>query len=114
MLEFLRRMSFLKVEFNSLLPANKLVVKDLDQWDKFFMMLTLVFLSPNLDFVLDQILANVVIPSLDEVFTRLLHRSFPGIIIGSFSYFSLDTSVLASQTQHRDRVVIAINEVISK
>lgn len=95
-------MTSLKTEFNSLLSINKSIVKDLAKRDKFFMVLTLTILSPKLDFVWDQILANIVIPSLDKVFARLLCVSSPNIVIGSFSPFSLNSSIFASQTQQKD------------
>lgn len=62
-------MTSLKTEFNSPLSTRKLAVEDLAQQDKFFMVLTLTAFNPKLDSVLDHIMASVVIPSLDEVFT---------------------------------------------
>ncbi|RVW15371.1 hypothetical protein CK203_082635 [Vitis vinifera] len=43
--------------------------------DKFFMVLTLIGLRPNLESVQDQILASPSVPSLDDVFARLLRLS---------------------------------------
>lgn len=51
MLKFLRRMASLKAEFNSLVLANKSVVEALAQRFKFFMVLTLATLKPDLDSV---------------------------------------------------------------
>ena len=45
------------------------------QIDKFFMVLTLFSLRPNLETVRDQILGSPSIPSLDDVFARLLYIS---------------------------------------
>ena len=69
MSEFLGRMVSLKTEFNLLLPVRKTVAEDLAQRDKFFMVLTLTAISPDLTPVRDQILTSSTIPSLDEVFT---------------------------------------------
>lgn len=48
MSEFLRRISSLKTEFNSLLPVDKTAVEDLARRDKFFMVVTLAAISPDL------------------------------------------------------------------
>ncbi|RVW22237.1 hypothetical protein CK203_104046 [Vitis vinifera] len=42
------------------------------QLDKFFMVLTLIGLRPNLEPIRDQILGSSSVPSLDDVFARLL------------------------------------------
>lgn len=98
MSEFLRRMASLKTEFNSLLPAGKIATEDLAQRDKFLMVLTFAAISPDLAPVWDQILAGAVVPSLDDVFARLLRVSSPIIATGSPS---IDSLVLASQNNVR-------------
>ena len=45
------------------------------QIDKFFMVLTLIGLRPDLESVRDQILASPLVPSLDDVFAHLLRLS---------------------------------------
>ena len=65
------------------------------QTDKFFMVLTLIGLRPNLESIRDQILASPSIPSLDDVFTRLLQLSSTQTLTTDGPS---DSSVLASQT----------------
>ena len=63
------------------------------QIDKFFMVLTLIGLHPDLKTVRDQILGRPSIPSLDDVVARLLHISSTQTL----PYDStLDSSVLVS------------------
>lgn len=69
MSKFCGRMASLKAEFNLLLPTGKFVAEDLAQRGKFFMVLTLVVISPDITPIRDQILASATMPSLDEVFT---------------------------------------------
>ncbi|RVW93492.1 putative mitochondrial protein [Vitis vinifera] len=68
------------------------------QIDKFFMVLTLIGLRPDLETVGDQILGSSSVPSLDDVFARLLRisstQTFP-------SDNTSDSSVLVSQTNSR-------------
>ena len=45
------------------------------QIDKFFMVLTLIGLRPDLETVRDQILGSPLVSSLDDVFARLLRIS---------------------------------------
>ena len=57
------------------------------------MVLTLAALDPDLTPVRDQILSGSTVPSLDEVFARLLHVSSPTIV-----HSPGDSSVLVSQS----------------
>ncbi|RVW73804.1 Retrovirus-related Pol polyprotein from transposon RE1 [Vitis vinifera] len=66
--------------------------------DKFFMVLTLIGLRPDLETVRDQILCSSSIPSLDDVFARLLHISSTQTLP---SDNTSDSSVLVSQTNSR-------------
>ena len=68
------------------------------QIDKFFMVLTHIGLRPNLETVCDQILGNSSVPSLDDVFARLLRISSTQTL--PFDSTS-DSSVLVSQTSSR-------------
>ncbi|KAJ1417938.1 hypothetical protein SESBI_16203 [Sesbania bispinosa] len=70
--EIVGHMSSIKAEYNALLPAGKTAAEDLAQRDKFFMVCTLAILNTDLVSVRDQILASPSIPTLDEVFSRLL------------------------------------------
>ena len=75
-LDFVSEMSSIKVEFNVLLFVGKTAAKDLTQHNKFFMVCTLVATSSDLASIQDQILASPTIPTLQEVFSCLLHVSF--------------------------------------
>ena len=63
--------------------------------DKFFMVLTLIGLRPDLETVRDQILGSPSVPSLDDVFARLLCISSTQTLP---SDSTSDSSVLVSQT----------------
>ncbi|RVW89607.1 Retrovirus-related Pol polyprotein from transposon RE2 [Vitis vinifera] len=71
---------------------------DVDKTDKFFMVLTFIGLRPDLEFVRYQILASPSVPSLDDVFARLLRLSSTQTLSTDGS---TDSSVLASQTNSR-------------
>ncbi|KAJ1404347.1 gag-polypeptide of LTR copia-type [Sesbania bispinosa] len=100
--EIVGHMSSIKAEYNALLPTGKTVAEDLAQRDKFFMVCTLAILNTDLVSVRDQILASPSIPTLDEVFSRLLRvASIPpsGLIPNAH-----DTSALIStNAQHGHR-----------
>ncbi|RVW85872.1 Retrovirus-related Pol polyprotein from transposon RE2 [Vitis vinifera] len=66
--------------------------------DKFFMVLTLIGLRPDLETVRDQILGSSSVPSLDDVFARLLRISSTQTLP---SDNTSDSSVLVSQTNSR-------------
>ncbi|RVW93488.1 hypothetical protein CK203_035084 [Vitis vinifera] len=66
--------------------------------DKFFMVLTLIGLRPDLETNYDQILGSSSVPSLDDVFVRLLRISSTQNL--PFDNTS-DSSVLVSQTNSR-------------
>ncbi|RVW34442.1 hypothetical protein CK203_081406 [Vitis vinifera] len=65
----------LKEEFLTVMPLTIDVGDQRTQIDKFFMVLTLIGLCPDLETVRDQILGSSSIPSLDDVFVRLLRIS---------------------------------------
>ncbi|RVW31834.1 hypothetical protein CK203_102002 [Vitis vinifera] len=68
------------------------------QLDKFFMVLTLIGLRPDLKPIRDQILGSSSVPSLDDVFARLLRISSTQTLP---SDSASDSSVLVSQTTSR-------------
>ncbi|XP_052183785.1 uncharacterized protein LOC127795872 [Diospyros lotus] len=74
--DFLGWMTSINAEFNSLLPAGKIAAEDLAQRDKFFMVCTLAAIGPELAPVRDQILASPIVPTMDEVYSRLLRVSY--------------------------------------
>nr|CAN66416.1 hypothetical protein VITISV_044133 [Vitis vinifera] len=85
------------------LVTPKDVIPDVDkcimaQTDKFFMVLTLIGLRPNLESVQNQILASPSVPSLDDVFARLLHLSSTQTLLTDGPS---DSSVLAFQANSR-------------
>ncbi|RVW89814.1 Retrovirus-related Pol polyprotein from transposon RE2 [Vitis vinifera] len=70
---------------------------DIPELDKFFLVLTLIGLRPDLEPVRDQILGSSSVPSLDDVFARLLRISTQTLPFDSTS----DSSVLVFQTNSR-------------
>ncbi|RVW45709.1 hypothetical protein CK203_105139 [Vitis vinifera] len=68
---------------------------DIPEIDKFFMVLTLIGLCPDLETVRDQILGSSSVPSLDDVFAHLLRISSTQTLP---SDNTSDSSVLVSQT----------------
>nr|CAN77210.1 hypothetical protein VITISV_000141 [Vitis vinifera] len=65
----------LKEEFLTVMPLTPDVGAQQTQLDKFFMVLTLIGLRPDLEPIRDQILGSSSVPSLDDVFARLLRIS---------------------------------------
>ena len=72
---YIGQIASLKEEFLTLMPLTSDVRAQQTQIDKFFMVLTLIGLCPDLKTVCDQILGSPSIPSLDDVFARLLRIS---------------------------------------
>ncbi|RVW79573.1 Retrovirus-related Pol polyprotein from transposon TNT 1-94 [Vitis vinifera] len=88
----------LKEEFLTVMPLTTDVGDQRIQIDKFFMVLTLIGLRPDLETVRDQILGSSSVPSLDDVFARLLRISSTQTLP---SDNTSDSSVLVSQTNSR-------------
>ncbi|RVW88820.1 Retrovirus-related Pol polyprotein from transposon RE1 [Vitis vinifera] len=88
----------LKEEFLTVMPLTIDVGDQRTQIDKFFMVLTLIGLCPDLETVRDQILGSSSIPSLDDVFVRLLRISSTQTLP---SDNTSDSSMLVSQTNSR-------------
>ena len=72
---YIGQIASLKEEFLTLMPLTSDVEAQQMQIDKFFMVLTLIGLRPDLETVRDQILDSPSVPSLDDVFARLLRIS---------------------------------------
>ncbi|RVW82963.1 Retrovirus-related Pol polyprotein from transposon RE2 [Vitis vinifera] len=70
---YIGQIASLKEEFLTVMPLITDVGDQRTQIDKFFMVLTLISLRPDLETVCDQILGSSSIPSLDDVFACLLH-----------------------------------------
>ncbi|RVW15373.1 Retrovirus-related Pol polyprotein from transposon TNT 1-94 [Vitis vinifera] len=88
----------LKEEFLTVMPLTLDVGAQQTQLDKFFMVLTLIGLRLDLEPVRDQILGSSSVPSLDDVFARLLRISSTQ----TFPFDSTsDSSVLVSHTTSR-------------
>ena len=64
---YIGQIAFLKEEFLTLMPLTGDVGAQQTQVDKFFMVLTLIGLHPDLETFRDQILGNPSVPSLDDV-----------------------------------------------
>ncbi|RVW84329.1 Retrovirus-related Pol polyprotein from transposon RE1 [Vitis vinifera] len=95
---YIGRIASLKEEFLTLMPFTNGAEAQQIQTDKFFMVLTLIGLRPDLESVRDQILASPSVPSLDDVFARLLRLSSTQTLSTDGPS---DSSVLASQTNSR-------------
>ncbi|RVX05229.1 Retrovirus-related Pol polyprotein from transposon TNT 1-94 [Vitis vinifera] len=95
---YIGRIASLKEEFLTFMPFTNGAEAQQIQVDKFFMVLTLIGLRQDLESVRDQILASPSVPSLDDVFARLLHLSSTQTLSTDGL---LDSSVLASQTNSR-------------
>ena len=72
---YIGQIASLKEEFLTVMPLTPDVGAQQTQLDKFFMVLTLIGLRPDLEPVRDQILGSSSVPSLDDVFARLLRIS---------------------------------------
>ena len=88
----------LKEEFLTLMPLTSDVGTQQTQIDKFFMVLTLIGLRPDLETVRDQILDSPSVPSFNDVFARLFRISSTRTLP---SDSTSDSSVLFSQTNLR-------------
>nr|CAN68461.1 hypothetical protein VITISV_037728 [Vitis vinifera] len=95
---YIGQIASLKEEFLTLMPFTNGAEAQQIQTDKFFMVLTLIGLRPDLESVRDQILASPSVPSLDDVFARLLRVSSTQTLSTDGPS---DSSVLASQTNSR-------------
>ena len=97
MSDFLGHMASLQTKFNSLLPVGKSVTKDLAQRGKFFMVLTLTASNHDLAPVRDKILASATVPTLTDVFARLLRVS------STTGPNTIDSSALVSRSPNNSR-----------
>ncbi|RVW16754.1 Retrovirus-related Pol polyprotein from transposon TNT 1-94 [Vitis vinifera] len=95
---YIGQIASLKEQFLTVMPLTPDVGAQQTQLDKFFMVLTLIGLRPNLEPIRDQILGSSSVPSLDDVFARLLRISSTQTLP---SDSTSDSSVLVSQTTSR-------------
>ncbi|RVX20243.1 Retrovirus-related Pol polyprotein from transposon RE1 [Vitis vinifera] len=95
---YIGQIASLKEQFLTVMPLTPDVGAQQTQLDKFFMVLTLIGLRPDLEPIRDQILGSSSVPSLDDVFARLL-RILSTQTLPSNS--ASDSSVLVSQTTSR-------------
>ena len=95
---YIGQIASLKEEFSTVMPLTIDVGDQRTQIDKFFMVLMLIGLHPDLETVRNQILSSSFIPSLDDVFARLLHISSTQTLP---SNNTSDSSMLVSQTNSR-------------
>ena len=95
---YIGQIASLKEEFLTLMPLTSDIGAQQTQVDKFFMVLTLIGLRPDLETLRDQILGSPSVPSLDDVFARLLRISSTQTLP---SDSPLDSSVLVSHTNLR-------------
>ena len=95
---YIGQIASLKEDFLTLMPLTSDVGAQQTQVDKFFMVLTLIGLRPDLETLRDQILGSPSVPSLDDVFAHLLRISSTQTLP---SDSPLDSSVLVSHTNLR-------------
>ncbi|RVW51869.1 Retrovirus-related Pol polyprotein from transposon RE1 [Vitis vinifera] len=95
---YIGQIASLKEQFLTVMPLTPDVGAQQTQLDKFFMVLTLIGLRPDLKPIRDQILGSSSVPSLDDVFARLLRISSTQTLP---SDSASDSSVLVSQTTSR-------------
>ena len=95
---YIGQIASLKEESLIVMPLTTVVGDQRTQIDKFFMVLTLIGLRPDLETVRDQILGSSSVPSLDDVFALLLRISSTQTLP---SDNTSDSSVLVSQTNSR-------------
>ncbi|RVW29267.1 Retrovirus-related Pol polyprotein from transposon RE2 [Vitis vinifera] len=95
---YIGQIASLKEQFLTVMPLTSDVGAQQTQLDKFFMVLTLIGLRPDLEPIRDQILGSSSVPSLDDVFARLLRISSTQTLP---SDSASDSSVLVSQTTSR-------------
>ncbi|RVW27868.1 hypothetical protein CK203_084964 [Vitis vinifera] len=95
---YIGQIASLKEQFLTVMPLTPDVGAQQTQLDKFFMVLTLIGLRPDLEPIRDQILGSSSVPSLDDVFARLLRISSTQTVP---SDSASDSSVLVSQTTSR-------------
>ncbi|XP_015161859.1 uncharacterized protein [Solanum tuberosum] len=93
----LRQVQAVTEEFDTLMPVTTNVEKQQEHRQTLFLVLTLAGLPPDHDSVRDQILASPTIPTIDELFSRLLRVAAPPShkVVSSPT---IDSSTLASQT----------------
>ena len=95
---YIGQIASLKEEFLTLMPLTSDVGAQQTQVDKFFMVLTFIGLRPDLETLRNHILGSPSVPSLDDVFARLLRISSTQTLP---SDSPLDSSVLVSDTNLR-------------
>ncbi|RVW26169.1 Retrovirus-related Pol polyprotein from transposon TNT 1-94 [Vitis vinifera] len=100
---YIGQIASLKEEFLTVMPLTPDVGAQQTQLDKFFMVLTLIGLRPDLEPIRDQILGSSSVPSLDDVFARLLRISSTQTLP---SDSTSDSSVLVSQTTLEEDAVL--------
>ena len=95
MASYLGQVESLKDKFDSLMPSTDKLDDQETQRDRFFMVLALIGLRADLTSVRDQILSSPSVPTLEEVFARLLR-----ITSTSPEVNSSDASIMAVQTNN--------------
>ncbi|KAJ1407731.1 Retrovirus-related Pol polyprotein from transposon TNT 1-94 [Sesbania bispinosa] len=92
---YLGKLDRLIVDFDALMPFTNDADKHVEQREKFFMVLALVGLPPESDYVLNQILSGTVGPPYDTVSEQLLRLSVPHMFrhspvppTNSFAFYS--------------------------
>ncbi|RVW91047.1 Retrovirus-related Pol polyprotein from transposon TNT 1-94 [Vitis vinifera] len=100
---YIGQIASLKEQFLTVMPLTPDVGAQQTQLDKFFMVLTLIGLRSDLEPIRDQILGSSSVPSLDDVFARLLRISSTQTLP---SDSASDSSVLVSQLPLEEDAVL--------
>lgn len=95
MTSYLGQVESLKDKFDSLMPFTDKLDDQETQRDRFFMVLTLIGLRADLTSVRDQIFSSPSVPTLEEVFARLLRITSAPQEVNSY-----DASIMAVQTNN--------------
>ncbi|KAG5596469.1 hypothetical protein H5410_037701 [Solanum commersonii] len=95
MATYLGQVESLKDKFDSLMPSTDKLDEHETQRDRFFMVLALIGLRADLTSVHDQILSSPFVPTLEEVFARLLRIASAPPKVTSY-----DGSIMTVQTNN--------------
>jgi hypothetical protein len=104
MQSYVGKLDSLIADFDALMPFTDSVDKHAEQRGKFFMVLALVGLPPDLDSVRNQILSSANVPSYDTVCEQLLRLSTPTTAapkVAASLNMSVDSTALVSNSYHR-------------
>jgi predicted GNAT family acetyltransferase len=98
---YLSKLDSLKANFTSLMPFTSDATAHAEQRSKFFMIMALVGLPPELDSVRNQILSGSTVPDYDSVSEQLLRLATPHAFGPASTPSPTESSALASHYRGR-------------